>query len=117
MSRPVLLERPKTYWQCPSCDFQHVSTETQPHSQMHNCPTHRGMTVPLDRVYPGQLNRPKTRHVVMERQDYVGAERGLRFDAEGRPAMAVRTERPDGSNDCMVFPAVATATINRKEQA
>jgi hypothetical protein len=46
----------------------------------------------------------------MERADYVGAERGVRYDGEGRPVMSVITDRWDGSNDCAVFPPTATAT-------
>jgi hypothetical protein len=36
-----------------------------------------------------------------EREDYVGREAVL-LDGNGRPIMAVVTERPDGSNDVLV---------------
>jgi hypothetical protein len=45
----------------------------------------------------------------MERADYVGAEKGLRYDGEGRPVMSVITDRWDGSYDTAVFAPTATA--------
>jgi hypothetical protein len=51
------------------------------------------------------------RHVVMGREDYEGEALGLRRDADGRPIMAIRTERADGSNDCHVFAPTATVTM------
>jgi len=40
----------------------------------------------------------------------VGSEL-VHFDGEGRPVMAVVTERPDGSNDVMVNVPTAQGTV------
>jgi hypothetical protein len=44
----------------------------------------------------------------VEREDYVGKERYVPMDGEGRPTMAVETIRPDGSNDLAVLAPCAT---------
>ena len=72
---------------------------------MHNCRAMSGMSLPLVPQGSGADVR------LVEREDYVGAERGLRMVA-GRPVMAVETRRPDGSNDLTVFPGVAVAHVN-----
>lgn len=54
-----------------------------------------------------ELDLHKVRLVRVDREDYVGSEI-VRTDATGRPAMAVITERADGSNDCHAFAATAT---------
>lgn len=46
----------------------------------------------------------------VERGDYVGAEKGVRFDADGKAIMAVRTTRDDGV-DCAVFAPTATGSL------
>lgn len=78
---------------------------------MHPCPGQRGMMVPYVEAYPGRLVKAADRrhHRLIERGDYVGGEVGLRRTVDGRPVMAVHTERPDGSHDTCVFPAMATA--------
>lgn len=98
----VLLD-PTKHWRCPSCDAQHVTREARPHVPMHPCPK-LGISVPFIEA------TEKARHVVMDREDYVGSE--LVQYANGRPVMAVRTERADGSNDCHVYAATAQANAN-----
>ena len=49
---------------------------------------------------------------VIEREDAVNGEQGLRYDDRGRPIMAVRTTRADGY-DTVVFPG--SATLSREE--
>jgi hypothetical protein len=50
----------------------------------------------------------KAKVEAVERQDYIGKEKGLMYDAKGRPIMSIVTTRDDGQ-DAMVFPATATA--------
>ena len=96
---------PVRYWQCPSCGLQDSTVEARPHTRMHACRA-LGLTVPMALVpagrHNGELARNDVRHVVVEREDYIGA------DLVDSPVMAVRTERPDGSNDLTVYPATAT---------
>ena len=104
-----MLLDPTKRWQCPSCDAQHVTKEARPHTPFHNCRGQRGLSVPYVEVAGVELRKNSTRHVVVERGDYVGAEKGVRKDGEGNVVMAVRTERADGSYDCAVFAPSATA--------
>jgi hypothetical protein len=48
--------------------------------------------------------------ILREREDYVGTERVqlIEVDGKARPVMAAVTERPDGSNDTVVYAPVAT---------
>jgi hypothetical protein len=46
----------------------------------------------------------------VERDDYVGREM-VQSDSDGRPVMAIRTERWDGSNDLAVLAPCATADL------
>lgn len=96
-----LLEPPVRYWACPSCGLQDRTQQAGPHTQYHPCPALRGFNAPLVEVLnPG--DRPGARHRLVEREDYAGDP------AIGRYA-ALRTERPDGSNDVTVFAPTATA--------
>ncbi len=108
MSTPPILDVPTRCWECPSCGRQETTKEARPHAPFHACTAQRGAWVPSVEVHTNVgLARGVVRHVVRARDDYVGAERGLRYDAAGTPVMSVVTERADGSNDCAVFPAVA----------
>lgn len=92
-------------WDCPNCAAIDQTNEAQPHTRMHACTGMGGLTVPMvERGRPGRgagKNGVRVRAVV--REDYVGNERGLTFDAKGKPVMAVVTEYPDGSNDTAVY--------------
>lgn len=100
---PVL--NPRRRWECPSCGRLEETVDSRPHTPMHPCPALRGLLAPF---VPWRPSGPSERHVVQERDDYVGKEVGVRFDGAGRAITAVLTERPDGSNDAVVFPATAT---------
>ena len=106
----VLLDATKN-WQCPSCGHAHMTHEARPHVPMHQCAAMSGLLAPLVEVTSrsGELDPRKVRLVRVDREDYVGDEI-VRTDAVGRPAMAVITERADGSNDCHAFAATASAT-------
>lgn len=106
-----ILAPPVKWWECPSCHRQETTSEARPHTPFHACSALRGAWVPSVEVHDNHgLAAGAVRHVVNERQDYVGREIGLRY-ADGRPVMSVTTERADGSNDCAVFPGVARASL------
>jgi hypothetical protein len=67
---------------------------------MHTCPKLHGLTAPLVRA------GTDCKVVAVERGDYLRDETQRRGD-DGRPYMAVVTERGDGSTDAAVFPGVA----------
>ncbi len=104
MSLPLL--DPTKRWECPSCGHQHVTREARPHTPMHPCPRLKGVIAPYVEVTDA-LVKHSVRHVVVEREDFIGNELGVATDDEGRAVMAVRTERADGSNDCHVFAPLA----------
>lgn len=111
MADVPLITPPQRWWECPSCHQQHATHEARPHTPLHPCPAHRGVMVPFVPVANNHGIRPGTvRHVVVGRGDYVNGEHGLRTDADGRPVMAVVTERADGSNDCTIFAAAAVGS-------
>lgn len=103
MSIPVL--DPVHRWECPNCDVTHTTrgakaTETP----FHPCRGLVGLNAPL--VPAGTRARVKA----VEREDYVGSE-AVQTDGDGRPVMAIRTERGDGSNDLAVLAPCATADL------
>ena len=89
-------------WECPNC---HLTERTRPlppgASRMHPCPKLHSLTAPLVRT------GSDCKVSAVERGDYLRDEQQRTGD-DGRPYMAVVTERADGSNDACVFPAVAT---------
>lgn len=106
MAVPLL--RAETRWECKNCTKTHLTTIPEPHIPYHPCPGLHGIIAPL--VVAG--TDCKVEAVV--REDYVGPEKGLRFDGEGRPITSVVTTRADGSNDCAVFPGVATGSTRQE---
>jgi hypothetical protein len=64
-----------------------------------------GFTTPYARVHGREL--VGVVHRVVEREDYIGAER-VQTDDTGRPVMAIQTERSDGY-DTHVFAPTAIA--------
>lgn len=80
-------------WVCPNCPATAVTTGQA--NRFHPCPGLSGMLAPM--VLDGV--RARVRAVV--REDYAsGAD--IRYDDEGRPVMAVVTDRDDGQ-DCVVY--------------
>lgn len=98
MNVPILTVRRR--WYCPNCKQKAITTEAQPHTRMHRCAGLRGITAPL--IEEGQ----KVKVTAVDREDYVGTDLP-QTDWNGRPVMAVRTERPDGSNDLAVLAPAA----------
>jgi hypothetical protein len=94
------------------CAAQHVVTDQTVlrnplfRAPAHNCPKLGGVQVPYVEV-GGQ----RSRLVLVERDDYEGAELGLVHTDDGRSITSVRTERYDGSNDTVVFAPTAHADL------
>ena len=92
---------PTRHWHCPLCGKLHVTQQAGQIVPTHPCPAMNGLSVPfLD-------DTVKSRLVVKDREDYIGDEL-VQTDNEGRPVMALVTERADGSNDCHVYAPTAT---------
>lgn len=89
---PVL--RPMREWYCPNCSLTQTTFEARPHTRYHSCPGLHNLSAPMIAVG----SRVKVEAV--ERGDYIGDEIAGRY-------MAVRTERPDGSNDVAVMAPTA----------
>jgi hypothetical protein len=106
MAAPIL--DPTRQWQCPSCGAEHQTREHRPHIPMHTCPALNGLSAPFVEAGTDAIHR------VMDREDYVGAEL-VQTDNTGRPVMALRTERADGSNDCHVYAATAQASADNTQ--
>ena len=85
-------------WTCPECG---LAERTRPvANRFHPCPKLHGLTAPL------VLAGTDCKLTAVERGDYLrGATQ--RTGDDGRPYMAVVTERADGSNDAAVFAEVA----------
>lgn len=96
-----------TDWVCPNCKATDQTAETKPHVRMHICPKLGGITAPMVR------SGTKARIVRHDREDYIGEEQVQR-DESGRPLMSVTVERPDGSNDTIVYAPMARGRgVNR----
>lgn len=95
----VLLEPPPQDWECPRCDVTDRTPASVP-NRWHMCRGLVGLQAPLVRAGSG------ARLVAVEREDYVGGEM-VQTDGYGRPIMMVKTERPDGSYDAVVYAPTA----------
>lgn len=80
-------------WVCPNCTDTAVTRGQG--NRYHQCRGLKGLLAPM--VLEGTLCRVRA----VEREDYVGDEI-VHYDGDGRPVMAVCTDRPDGSNDLLV---------------
>lgn len=97
----TILVAPRRQWECPNCSFTDITHEAKPHTRFHACAGLKGISAPM--VEAGT----KVKISAIEREDYVGTEK-VQTNTEGRPVMAVITEREDGSNDVSVFAPTAT---------
>jgi hypothetical protein len=106
MGRLPLL-RAETRWECPNCPETALTTEAHPHTRFHQCRGLHGLTVPL--VQAGTDCKVEA----IDREDYVGADHGAvqLAPGNGRPYMAARTTRADGSNDTTVYAPVARGRL------
>jgi hypothetical protein len=100
--RQILLD-PVRFWRCASCGLTEHAQVAAGQARMHPCPALEGLTVPLEPV-SNPDSKPISRHVAVMAEDYIGDR--------SNPVVAVRTDRPDGSNDLNVFPGPAVGTIS-----
>jgi len=98
MTIPVL----EKHWSCPNCKTQAVTHDSA--TPFHACKGLSGLSVAL--VPAGA----KVRVSLVERGDYIGAEQGIRMH-KGRPIMATKIERPDGSYDSTVYAPMASVGV------
>ncbi len=101
----MTLLTPHTLWTCPNCKLIEQTTQAGPHTRFHACKGLKGITAPMVRA------GSRVKVTAVEREDYIGNEQ-VQLSPEGRPVMAVVTEREDGSNDTTVF---APTAIGRTE--
>lgn len=84
-------------WECPNCHTAERTRPVPPHaSRFHPCPRLHGLTAPLVRA------GTDCKVVAVGRADYLNGSIQRTGD-NGRPYMAVETERADGSTDRAVF--------------
>lgn len=103
MTIPILT--PTRHWVCPNCTMEDVTHEAQPHTRFHTCRGLFGLTAPM--VPKGT----KADVRAVEREDYIGDDTP-QIAPNGRPVMAVVTERNDGQ-DAAVFAGLATNGVPR----
>jgi hypothetical protein len=96
-----------TEWRCPECGATDQTREARPHSRMHICPKLHGLTVPM--VEAGI----RAKVTAKLREDYVGTEKVQTAPFDGRPYMAVVTEREHGQ-DVAVFAPTATGDAHAR---
>lgn len=112
---PILNARKE--WACPNCGAADVTNEARPHTRMHTCAGLGGLTAPLVErkalVAKGAPGETPVRVSTVVREDYVGDEKGLTYDQEGRPVMAVVTEYADGSNDVAMYAPVVRVEMRQ----
>lgn len=101
---PMLDGLPVHEWECPSCDRRSITREVTPQARPHACTGRMGLQIPM---VPAGSN---TRHVVREREDYIGRELVQLAPETGRPVMAVETHFPSGRVDAVVYAPTAVAT-------
>lgn len=100
----VLLDPPPTRWICSNgCGVVDLTPAGLP-NRFHTCRALGGISAPL--VPDGSDVRVRA----VEREDYIGQEI-VQLDANGRPIMAVITDRPDGSYDTAVMAPTASMFV------
>lgn len=101
--RAVLLDGVVTRWVCPNCTRTDVTLGLQP-NRYHTCPGLYSLLAPLVRA------GSSVKVTAVERGDYLRGAEQRRGD-DGKPYMAVVTERADGSSDAAVFAEPATIRL------
>lgn len=97
---PILNSRRE--WDCPNCDLEDVTQRADVHTQMHPCAGMGGLVAPMVEKARRPEGKRSVRVRAVEREDYVGKEKGLTY-ADGKPITSVVTEYADGSNDAAVY--------------
>lgn len=101
MNVPVL-QPPVTHWDCERCPCEDRTQVPGVHTRFHRCPALGGAELPM------RVRNSGSRVRLVEREDYVGAEQVQLIN--GRPVMAAVTDRPDGSNDAVLYAPTATVS-------
>lgn len=86
-------------WECPNCTVTAASGRAAP--PFHPCRGLRGLAAPMTR----EGTRARVRSV--DRDDYVAGEL-VQTDGNGRPVMAVVTDRDDGMDCAVLAPTAQT---------
>lgn len=89
-------------WDCPNCPTS-VTTPLLTPNRFHVCPGLHNLVAPLVRA------GTRCKVTALERGDYLGREIQRTGD-DGRPYAGVRVDRPDGSNDLVMFAPLAQAS-------
>jgi hypothetical protein len=95
----MILQPPPKRWTCPNCLLEDV-TPGNITNRYHRCLGLAGITAPM--VPAGSGSRVRA----VAPEDYVG-DALVQRDGFGRPIAAIYTDRPDGSNDCVVLAPTA----------
>jgi hypothetical protein len=88
-------------WTCPNCPTS-VTTPLLIPNRYHACPGLHGLVAPLVRA------GADCKITALPREDYLNGEIQRTGD-DGRPYGGVRVDRPDGSNDLVMFAPLARA--------
>lgn len=99
----AVLLAPEQRWECVSCDSTEVTYLAEPHTRFHRCRGLLGLTTPY--VPAGT----KAKHVIREREDYVGKEL-VQTDGTGRPVLSVETWRDEGQDAAVFAPCAQMRT-------
>lgn len=96
-SQPVMLNPPARRWYCPNCLAEVETVGRRAGIPLHPCPQLAGLSAPLVPAgVPADVR-------AVERQDYIGGDM-VHTDGDGRPVMAVVTERDDGQDAAVMAP-------------
>lgn len=106
MRTPLVV--PVRQWKCGMCNAEAQTRNANPHVEYHFCPSTISTVHPQGVALPLVEQHEKARVLFIEREDYAGDEVELTY-INKRPIMAIRTERWDGSNDCVVLPGLAVS--------
>jgi hypothetical protein len=88
-------------WCCPNCPTRDTTPLLFP-NRYHPCPGLHGLVAPLVRV------GADVKITALPREDYLNGEI-QRMGTDGRAYGGVRVDRPDGSNDLIMFAPLAQA--------
>jgi hypothetical protein len=92
-------------WSCPNCQVTDRTRPLPPNAwRYHQCPGLHDLTAPMVRA------GTDCKVYAVEREDYLGKSEQRTGD-DGKPYMAVVTERADGSNDVAAFAEPAALRI------
>lgn len=95
LAPPLVVRR----WVCQWCNYTAVTIRAECANRYHPCANVGLAIVPMLLVVD---DKPVGRARIVARQDYVRDEI-VPYDHRGQAVMGISTDRPDGSNDLVVF--------------